>query len=101
MSVCPSEVFVQICVVALRCFPVCLARAAPEAAASCCLCLSGCGPCHGQRKSSCSEVCIRTETFPLPSVAQGDSVLLLCLLEFEPSCGSDSRGGYQVLGSAP
>lgn len=24
MSVCPSEVFVQICVVVLRCFPVCV-----------------------------------------------------------------------------
>lgn len=56
---------------------LCLAQTALEAAASCCLCLSGCGPCRGQRKSSCSEVFIRIETFPLPSVPQGDNVLLL------------------------
>lgn len=40
---------------------------------------------------------VRTKRFPLPFVAQGDSVLLLFFLEFELRCGSDSRGGYQVL----
>lgn len=95
MPVCLCEVLVPMCCSAEVLSCVCLARAAPEAAASCSLCLSGCGPCRGQRKSSCSEVCIRTKRFSLPFVAQGDSVLLLFLLELR--CRSDSGGGYQVL----
>lgn len=101
MPMCLCEVLVPMCVIVLRCFPVCLSLEQLQRQLHLAVCAYQDVACAVGREKAAALRCVRTKRFPLPFVAQGDSVLLLYLLEFELRCGSDSGGGYQVLSSAP
>lgn len=89
------------CVTVLRCFPVCLSLEQLQRQLHLAVCACQDVARAVGREKAAALRCVRTKRFPLSFVAQGDSVLLLYLLEFELRCGSDSGGGYQVLSSAP
>lgn len=78
MPMCLCEVLVPICVVLLRCFPVCFSLEQLQRQLHLAVCAyQDVAPAVGREKSSCSEVCVRTKRFPLPFVAQGDCAAAL------------------------